>query len=89
MKILPIQYKYSCDNNNSNIQYKTQSPQKTFHNATTPQSVTFTGLADFFKFEKVFLNEKQTLALLNNAGIKVVNTIKKLMGVAEKNPVLD
>lgn len=84
MKILPIQYKYSCDNNNSNIQYKTQSPQKTFYNATTPQSVSFTGLADFFKFEKVFLNEKQTLALLNNAGIKVVNTIKKLMGVAEK-----
>lgn len=84
MKILPIQYKYSCDNNNSNIQYKIQKPKKTFYNATTPQSVTFTGLADFFKFEKVFLNEKQTLALLNNAGIKVVNTIKKLMGVAEK-----
>lgn len=84
MKILPIQYKYSCDNNNSNIQYKTQSPQKTFYNATTPQSVTFTGLADFFKFEKVFLNEKQTLALLNNAGIKDVNTIKKLMSVAGK-----
>lgn len=84
MKILPIQYKYSCDNNNSNIQYKTQSPQKTFYNATTPQSVTFTGLADFFKFEKVFLNEKQTLALLNNAGIKDINTIKKIMSVAGK-----
>ena len=88
MKILPIQYKYSCDNNNSNIQYKTQIPQKTFYNATTPQSISFTGLADFFKFEKVFFTKQQAVKYLSAFGVNDEKLVPKLMYLTSKKTFL-
>ena len=88
MKILPIQYKYSYDNNDSNIQYKIQTPQKTFYNATTPQSISFTGLADFFKFEKAFFTEQQAIKYLSAFGVNDEKLVPKLMYLTSKKTFL-